>query len=77
MRNLIDPKTRVVLEHKRINLPKLNYRKQIRLRFIYSFRSVFRLIPITSRLKVIKICIRKYRQAMFKIFFVLVRTAAS
>ena len=32
MRNLIDSKTRVVVEHKRINLHKLiNYRKQTNL----------------------------------------------
>ena len=46
MRNLLDPKTRVVAEHKRrINLPKLtlNYRKQIKLKlniFNLSFRWV-------------------------------------
>ena len=51
MRNLIDSKTRVVVEH-RINL--LNYSKQIKLKLIFSFRLGIR-IPITSRLKVINL----------------------
>ena len=54
MRNLIDSKTRVVVEH-RINLHKLkDYRKQIKLKLIFSFRLGIR-IPITSRLKVINL----------------------
>ena len=51
MRNLLDSKTRVVVEHKRINLHKrtLNCRKQISLIiFKLSFRSIFRRIAILT-----------------------------
>ena len=53
MRNLI---SRQGLLLKRINLHiKLNYRKQIKLKLIVSFRLGFRRTPITSRLKVINL----------------------
>ena len=53
MRNLI---SRQGLLLKRINLHiKLNYRKQIKLKLIVSFRLGFQRIPITSRLKVINL----------------------
>ena len=52
MRNSI-PRQGMLL--KRINLHKLNYRKQIKLKLIVSFRLGFRRTPITSRLKVINL----------------------